>query len=161
MEQRRSHDQRQRSLPHALPSRAAPAAIGPVRGSGARRRPAGLAHAVAHSILLLPPSISPSPARADSGEEGSERKRDGGTRARGGQLGGHIGDEVRTESWAAVEAGCCVWARGVVRHVGGARRASRRRRRELGGELAGGGGGRDNVGTEEIRMEVRGSSVSD
>jgi len=38
-------------------------------------------------------------------------------------LGGHDGDEVRTESWGVVEAGRGVWARGVVRHVGGARRA--------------------------------------
>ena len=47
------------------------------------------------------------------------------------QLGGHNDDEVRTESWAVVEAGRGVWTRGVVR------------RRELGSELAGGGGGRD------------------
>jgi len=51
------------------------------------------------------------------------------------------GGEVRTESWAAVEAGCGVWARntGGAWRVGGARRAGQRRRLELCGELAGGG----------------------
>ena len=60
-----------------------PRRLGPCEGPGQDdgQRPAGPAHAVACSILLLDPSISPSPARADGGEEGSERKRDGGARA--------------------------------------------------------------------------------
>ena len=148
--QKRGRDRRQRSLPHALPSRAAPLdlrRLGPcreIRGettAGSRRpAPARLARAVARSILLLAPSISASPARPDVGEEGSERKQDGGARA---------GGEVRTKSWAGVEAGRGVWGRGGVRRVGGARRAGQKRRQELGGELVGGGKG------EGIRLQQK------
>ena len=108
---------RHRSLPHALPL-APPLWIrGETTASGRR----GLRMPLPARFCCWTPRFRHLPLEQTAGRKGVS----GSVTAahEPAHLGGHDGDEVRTESWAVVEAGRGVWARSVVRHVGGARRA--------------------------------------